>query len=77
MKVYTYSEARQKLAQLLDEARVEGSVQIRRRDGQSFIVQPARSGASPLDVPGIATDLTTAEILGFIEEGRRPTEDSL
>ena len=77
MKVYMYSEARQKLAQLLDEAWSQGSVQIRRRDGQSFVVQPARSGSSPLDVPGIATDLTANEILGFIEEGRRPTEDPL
>ena len=34
MKTYTYSEARQHFAALLDEARRAGRVQIRRRDGQ-------------------------------------------
>lgn len=34
MKVRTYSEARQRLASLLDQSRREGKVQIRRRDGQ-------------------------------------------
>jgi len=33
MKVYTYSEAGQRLASLLDEARRAGEVRIRRRDG--------------------------------------------
>jgi len=41
MKVYTYSEARQRLASLLDEARSQGSVLIRRRDGQEFLLRPA------------------------------------
>ena len=33
MKIYTYSEARQNLASVLDEARRKGGVRIRRRDG--------------------------------------------
>ena len=37
MRVYTYSEARQKLASLLDIAQTEGAVAIRRRNGQTFI----------------------------------------
>jgi uncharacterized membrane protein len=34
VKVYTYSEARQNLASLLEEGRRDGPMQIRRRDGQ-------------------------------------------
>lgn len=40
MKVYTYSQARQKLAKLLDDASGEGQVQIKRRDGQTFVIKP-------------------------------------
>jgi prevent-host-death family protein len=43
MKTYTYTEARQKLAALLDQARREGRVQIRRRDGQLFVLQPVKA----------------------------------
>jgi len=35
MKIYTYSQARQQLASLLDQVVREGSVRIRRRDGPS------------------------------------------
>jgi hypothetical protein len=34
MNVYTYSEARQNLASLLDQAAREGEVRIQRKDGQ-------------------------------------------
>ncbi len=49
MTVYTYSEARQHLAEILDKARTEGAVQIRRRDGSMFQVTPVEHKASPLD----------------------------
>jgi antitoxin (DNA-binding transcriptional repressor) of toxin-antitoxin stability system len=74
VKVYTYSEARQNLASLLEEARRGGSVQIRRRDGQIFELRPAAKslkGKSPLDVPGVQLGLSRREILSFIHEGRR------
>lgn len=70
MKTYTYSEARQQLAGLLDAATREGEARIRRRDGRVFVVQPARSKKSPLDIPGVETDVTLDEILGFVREGR-------
>lgn len=70
MKVYTYSEARQRLAGLLDEARAEGEVRIKRRDGSEFAVLPVPSEGSPLDVPGVVTDLTREDILGAIRESR-------
>ena len=73
--VYTYSEARRKLAALLDQAINEGEVRIRRRDGQSFVIRPERKEGSPLDVEGIDLDITTDEILEFVQEGRRTGYD--
>ena len=70
MKVYTYSEARQKLARLLDEARKGGEIRIKRRDGSEFAIRPVRSGGSPLDVPGVETGVTRDEILATIRESR-------
>ncbi|HWP93755.1 MAG TPA: type II toxin-antitoxin system Phd/YefM family antitoxin [Thermodesulfobacteriota bacterium] len=71
MKIYTYSEARQKLALLLEEAQKEGSVGIRRRDGSTFILKPSSAMESPLDVEGVDTGITAREIVGFIHEGRK------
>jgi hypothetical protein len=70
MKVYTYSEARQRLARLLDEVRDEGEVRIKRRDGAEFAVRRVPSGGSPLDVPGVDTGLDREEILAAIRESR-------
>jgi antitoxin Phd len=71
MNVYTYTEARQKLATLLDKALREGEVLIRRRDGQVFVVKPQASQDSPLDVEGVDLNLKAAEIVAFVQEGRR------
>lgn len=71
MIVYTYSEARQKLAQVLDQVLQQGEVRIKRRDGQVFIIKPEKRTGSPLDVPGINTSLNASEIVEFIQEGRR------
>ncbi len=75
MKVYTFSEARQQLAALLNQAGREGQVRIRRRDGQEFVVQPAApSTGSPLDVPGLDLDLAAGDIVRLVRESRRSTE---
>jgi hypothetical protein len=71
MRVYTYSEARRKLASLLEQAVKEGEVKIKRRDGQTFVIRPETRAGSPLDVEGIDLGITTAEIVQFIQEGRR------
>lgn len=71
MRVYSYSEARQQLTELLNRARQEGQVEIRRRDGQRFIVRPNQTVGSPLDVPAIETDLTRQEIVSLVREARR------
>jgi antitoxin (DNA-binding transcriptional repressor) of toxin-antitoxin stability system len=48
MKLFTYSAARQRLAEVLEEASREGEVQIRRQDGRVYAVTPvAESTRSP------------------------------
>jgi hypothetical protein len=48
MKLYTYSTARQRLAEVLEEATREGQVQIRRQDGRVYAVTPvAQLAQSP------------------------------
>jgi len=42
MNVYTFSEARQKLAAVLEEAQRRGAVRIKRRDGNEFEIAPVR-----------------------------------
>ena len=49
MKVYTYSESRQKLSKLLDIARSE-EVIIKWRGGETFILVFKKSPKSPFDV---------------------------
>jgi len=69
MKVYTYSEARQRLSEVLDIAKGE-EVVIKRRGGETFSVVFKTSSKSPFDVPGIKTKATTADILDAIKESR-------
>jgi antitoxin (DNA-binding transcriptional repressor) of toxin-antitoxin stability system len=73
--VFTYTEARQNFASLLDRAAAEGEVRVRRRDGRVFVIRPERASGSPLDVEGIDLDLTAEEIVGYIAEGRRTSDD--
>lgn len=70
MKVFTYSEARQNLAQLLKLAQEE-EIEIRRRDGAVFSLRSKNNKASPFDVPGIKTKATTHDILDAIRESRK------
>lgn len=71
MKTYKFSEARQNLAAVLDEAASTGEVRISRRDGRSFVIRPARAKRSPLDVPGIGAGVSGEEIVKTVRAGRR------
>ena len=71
MHVYTYSEARQKLAELLDRAAMTGKVLIRRKDGSSFALVPEKISESPLDVPSISAQISTREIVDVVRRGRK------
>ena len=70
MQVYTYSEARQKLAVVLEQAENTGKVLIRRKDGRTFALVPEKIITSPLNVPSIKADITSQEIVDIIREGR-------
>ena len=70
MQVYTYSEARQKLALVLEQAENTGKVLIRRKDGRTFALVPERNVASPLDVPIIKAKIKTKEIVEIVRKGR-------
>ena len=70
MQVYTFSEARQRLAWLLEQAESTGKVLIRRKDGRTFALIPETETFSPLDVPSIKADVSTREIVEIVREGR-------
>lgn len=69
MKVYTYSQARQKLSELLDEALTE-EVLIRRRDGSVFSVVQKQTASSPFDIEGIPASISTEDIVNAVRESR-------
>lgn len=75
MRVFNYSEARQNFSFLLNTA-LEEEVVIKRRDGSKFKVIPIMEEPpqSPFDIKGIDSDITTADILDFIQEGREDKE---
>ena len=72
MQGYTYSEARQELAAVLDKAETSGKVLIRRKDGRTYALVPERAKGSPLDVGSIQVKITTGELVSTIraERGR-------
>jgi prevent-host-death family protein len=71
MKVYTFSEARQKFSTVLDYAQKDGVVRVTRRDGRAFIIQPVKIQTSPLAVEGVQLNIPKEELVDFIYEGRR------
>ncbi len=70
MKVYTYSEARQNLSEVLNISLKE-EVIIKRKDGNIFSIIPKlKTRKSPFDIKGIKTNATTADILNAVRESR-------
>ena len=70
MDVYTYSEARQRLASVLDQAESTGKVLIRRKDGTTFALTLERTKTSPLDVPSIMANISTQDLVSLVRTGR-------
>ena len=70
MTTYTFSEARQKLSSVLDRARKEGEVLIRRKDGTVYAIKPVKKSESPLDVEGVDLSLSAQEIVNYVREVR-------
>ena len=73
MKVYTFSEARQKFASVLDSAQKDGAVRVRRRDGRVFKIEPVNEAPSPLAVKGVKLKLTRDEIVAAVRKSRQTT----
>ena len=71
MKEFTAGEARQRFASLLERARRDGGVRIRRKDGQLFVLRPEAQAGSPLDVPAIRARVSRSDLLDAVREGRR------
>ncbi|MFH0976385.1 MAG: type II toxin-antitoxin system prevent-host-death family antitoxin [Spirochaetota bacterium] len=69
MKVYTYSEARQRLSEVLDIALKE-EVIVKRRGGETFSIVYKKNKKSALDVPGINLNVSTKDILDAVKESR-------
>lgn len=76
MKVYTYSEARQRLSDVLNIARTE-EVIIKRRGGETFSIIFRKTKKSPFDVPGIKTRATTKDIIEAVRESRELVADQV
>jgi hypothetical protein len=71
MKEYTYSEARQQLATVLDEVVQYGEVRIVRRDGTTFTIRLDEREESPLDIePVEVNDISLDDIMSAIRESR-------
>jgi hypothetical protein len=70
MKIYTFSQARQNLLEVLNRSKSE-TVLIRRRTGEVFAVTSRAPVGSPFDVPGVNTKVRTADILAAVREVHR------
>jgi len=71
MMVFTYSQARQNLASVLDRAAKEGKVQINRKDGSVFTLCPEEPNTSPLEVKGVKTGVSTGDVVRAVRDSRR------
>ena len=71
MTTYTFSEARQKFAYILDKAKKSGKILIKRKDGSIFSIQPEIKQKSPLNVKGVDVQIKKKEIIDTIHKIRR------
>lgn len=69
MRVFSYSEARKRFAEVLDLAK-DDEVIIKRRNGESFSLRTVMKSKSPFDIDGLEIDITTAELVAVIRESR-------
>ena len=70
MNIYTYSEARQNFAALLDKAKNGSRVLIKRKDGSIFELKALKEKSSPLDVKGVDIKINRDEIIDILKEVR-------
>lgn len=70
MTTYTFSAARQNFASVLEKAKAEGKVIIKRKDGSVFVIQHVSKTESPLEVEGVDLGLSATEIVNIVREVR-------
>ena len=71
MKIYSYSEARARLSDILEESKNQDIV-IKRRKGDMFSIVPKETRKkSPFDVAGLKTQISKKEIVEAIQESRQ------
>jgi hypothetical protein len=71
MMVYSYADARQKLAAILELALAEGQVKLRNRNGQVFVIRPERiAKTSPFNVRSVKLTITKSDILSAVRESQ-------
>jgi hypothetical protein len=71
MVVYNYSQARQRLSAILEQALRDGQVRLRAKDGRTFVIKPEPAPkSSPLNVRGLKTSVSKTSILAAIAESR-------
>ena len=68
MHVVTYSEARQNFASILDKAKSEGAVLIKRADGSVFRIIPEGGDDSPFADVKTLVNLTHEDIRQTLNE---------
>jgi hypothetical protein len=69
--IYSYSEAREKLATLLKKAISEGEVKFKNKEGLIFTIRPERTPKkSPFEVRSVKLPITKLDILESIRESR-------
>lgn len=71
MHIYNFSEAIQNFTSILQQAILDGGVQINSEEGQAFMLTPVNATKSPLDIKSIPLNLTVDEIVDFVHEGRK------
>jgi prevent-host-death family protein len=70
MKEYSFTEARQNFASILDEAKKTGVVCIKKKNGESFYIKPVISKKSPLDIKGVNLGISSSDIVDIVRSGR-------
>ena len=71
MYAYSFSEVKQNINSIFEQAIIDGAVQIKVEDSQIFMLTPVAAKKSPLDVSSVALGLIADEIVDFVHEGRK------
>ena len=71
MRTYNYSEVQQNFSAVLNTALTQDII-VKKRNGQRFIITSIKENLnqSPFEVPGINTNITTAEMVEILKQSR-------